>query len=297
MSNQINKILEVDSVSKSVNGLTILSDISFTSYNSEVLTIIGENGSGKTTLLGILLDDFKPTNGSVSYFPDKKKYFNDLGVVYDNQVIYPFLKVKELIKYFCAVRKVDYTLIEPKIELFSLSNIADRMIKNLSAGEKQKLSILLSKIHNPKFLIYDEPFSSIDPLIRAEIWNAVNTENTSVILTTHNWEFAEEISDRIILLHKGKMLSPASSTKKIYNKLPSKKKVVINNDLFFNNNFNKLKTLKFYTHKDSVHIFNVDDSFLQELSKVTYNFSVLDVQLKDVYYYLLTYENTQNTMD
>ncbi|MDC9721231.1 MAG: ABC transporter ATP-binding protein [Urechidicola sp.] len=297
MSNQTNKIIEVDSASKSVNGLTILSDVTFTSYNSEVLTIIGENGSGKTTLLGILLDDFKLSNGSVSYFPNKKKFFNNLGVVYDNQVIYPFLKVKELIKYFCAIRKVDYTLIEPKIELFSLSSIEDRMIKNLSAGEKQKLSILLSKIHNPQFLIYDEPFSSIDPLIRAEIWNAVNTENTSVILTTHNWEFAEEISDRIILLHKGKMLCPASSPENIYNKLPSKQKVVISKNVFSNHNFNVLKKLRFYTHKDTVHIFNVDDSFLQELSKITYNFSVLDVQLKDVYYYLLPCGNTQNSVE
>lgn len=297
MSNQTNKIIEVDSASKSVNGLTILSDVTFTSYNSEVLTIIGENGSGKTTLLGILLDDFKLSNGSVSYFPNKKKFFNNLGVVYDNQVIYPFLKVKELIKYFCAIRKVDYTMIEPKIELFSLSSIANRMIKNLSAGEKQKLSILLSKIHNPQFLIYDEPFSSIDPLIRAEIWNAVNTENTSVILTTHNWEFAEEISDRIILLHKGKMLCPASSPENIYNKLPSKQKVVISKNVFSNHNFNMLKKLRFYTHKDTVHIFNVDDSFLQELSKITYNFSVLDVQLKDVYYYLIPYGNTQNSVE
>jgi len=297
MSNQTNKIIEVDSASKSVNGLTILSDVTFTSYNSEVLTIIGENGSGKTTLLGILLDDFKLSNGSVSYFPNKKKFFNNLGVVYDNQVIYPFLKVKELIKYFCAIRKVNYTLIEPKIELFSLSSIANRMIKNLSAGEKQKLSILLSKIHNPQFLIYDEPFSSIDPLIRSEIWNAVNTENTSVILTTHNWEFAEEISDRIILLHKGKMLCPASSPENIYNKLPSKQKVVISKNVFSNHNFNVLKKLRFYTHKDTVHIFNVDDSFLQELSKITYNFSVLDVQLKDVYYYLLPYGNTQNSVE
>ena len=290
MTKDMNKMLEVKNVSKTVNGLAILSNITFSLSSYEVLSIIGENGSGKTTLLGILLDDFKPSSGSVSYYPNKRKVFDNIGVVYNDQVIYPFLKVKELINYFCAIRKVDCSLVKPKIELFSLSSVLDRMVKDLSAGEKLKLSILLSILHEPNLLIYDEPFSSIDPLIRSEIWNIVNSEDASIILTTHDWGFAEKNSDRIIFLHKGKMLRPASSPEELFACVPSKQKVVVNKSMFDFNNFDALKKVKFYACKDMIHIFNVDEAFLKELSLVTYNFSVLDVQLKDIYYYLLAYE-------
>ena len=278
--------VKIENISYRVHNKTILKNISFGVDERESFALIGENGSGKTTLIDLVLGDINPTQGSVKLFGKSNTDFKDVGVVYDRSPLFPMLKTREIIKYFCHLNKVYYKSILKKgyIEIFQLEKLVDSYIAYLSQGEKQRLGVLIALIRNPRLLILDEPFSNLDPIIVNRIWNVIKTEERTVLFSTHNWKEIEKLADKIVLINKGQMMCEPLSPIDLLNKLPTKQKLVVHMSEELKSMYN---TYASYLDGDNlVLFFDGNDLFLKKLGKYTNSFSVQDVSLKDVYLYL-----------
>lgn len=278
----MSKIISIENISYKVDNKTILQDINFTVDSEDLFALIGKNGAGKTSLFEIILKDIKPTKGMVSFSNIIGNNFKNTGVVYDHLPLFPLLKVKEIIDYFSSIYGIKSSIIPPKyFEVFGLNEILNSFIKSLSQGERKKVGLFLSIIHNPTLLILDEPFSNIDPTVIDSIWQVLKENNRTILFTTHNWKEVEEVATKIAFINKGKIVMQPSSSEEIIQSLPQKRKIITdyNQELVKN-----LKDFNFYINEGLLHIFNYKDSCLIELiSNYTNNFSVKDCDIKDAY--------------
>ena len=217
-----NTILQIKSLSKTYksNGRTVqaLDDVSFNINAGEIFSLLGVNGAGKTTLSSILATLHPPTSGDVLYngtsiYQDIDTYRMDLGFCPQHQNLDQFLTVAEnlyfagryfLIPHNILVARVDYLL-----EHFGLQQYANFQINELSGGNKQRVLIARAMVHNPKIIIFDEPTVGLDPDIRRALWEQIKSLKNmgiTILLTTHYLDEAEQLSDRLCFLHKGKII-------------------------------------------------------------------------------------------
>jgi ABC-type multidrug transport system ATPase subunit len=276
------EVIKVSDISYKVKDKQIVSDICFNVEEGDSFALLGENGSGKSTLIDLILDDLKPNKGNVVFFNKKVRDYSKVGIVYDHLPLFPNLKVRESIKYFTVIHKLDFNTIKDKyFDAFSINKILESFVKELSQGERKRLGLLLSVIHNPDLLILDEPFANIDPTAIDRFWKVIRQDNRTVFFSTHNWTKAETLCTKVGFIFKGKMIIEAKSPKEILASMPSKTKVILNN----NNEFlEHLADCKYYQDEDKLVVF-IENNQLQLISKFTNNFSVQDVDLKDAYLY------------
>ena len=192
---------------------------------SSIVGLVGNNGAGKTTMLRLILDLCKANSGSVlsagkdvSKFEEWKEY---TGSFLDSGYLIEFLKPEEyftLIGELNHIRKEDLQVRLSKFDAFMNGEILGKkkLIKNYSAGNKQKIGIVAAMITNPKVLLLDEPFNFLDPSSQMEMLRLLRDLNkefgTTMILSSHNIELVSEISSRIILLEKGMVKKDISAS-------------------------------------------------------------------------------------
>lgn len=190
-----------------------LQDLSFSLYEGEILAVIGPNGSGKTSAMECVEGLRSPTSGTVSvlgYNPrsQRRALYGKLGVQLQ-QTEYPAkIKVKELCTLFSSFydAPADYRALLAQL---GLAEKAGRTVKNLSGGEKQRLSILLALLPRPKLLLLDELTTGLDPEIRHGMWESlkqIRRAGTSILLVSHYLDEVEALADRILYLANGKQL-------------------------------------------------------------------------------------------
>lgn len=191
--------------------------ISFEIYEGEVFGLLGVNGAGKTTLSGILAGLHPPTSGDVlwkgsSIYKDILSYRKIVGLCPQKPNIDPDLTIEETLVF--AARCYGKTAAEAEkkkdhlIELLDLGSYTKSVAKHLSGGYKQRYLIARSLMHDPKFVILDEPTVGLDPHIRKNLWeviSALRNEGVTILLTTHYLEEAEKISDRVCFIDKGQL--------------------------------------------------------------------------------------------
>lgn len=181
-----------------------------------IVGLVGNNGAGKTTMLRLILDLCKANSGTVlsagkdvSKFEEWKEY---TGSFLDSSYLIEFLKPEEyftLIGELNHISKEDLQVRLSKFDAFMNGEILGKkkLIKNYSAGNKQKIGIVAAMITNPKVLLLDEPFNFLDPSSQMEMLRLLRDLNkefgTTMILSSHNIELVSEISSRIVLLEKG----------------------------------------------------------------------------------------------
>lgn len=273
-----------EDISFKANGRTILSRISGRIQKGEKFALVGDNGSGKSTLLEILLGDLMPDTGCL-YFDveDHRSIHNtSFGVVYDHMPLFPLLKVSELVKFISAMHDVDLgSEASTLISLFDLDKIADRQIKVLSAGERQRVALLLSIVHKPELLVLDEAFSNIDPVFFDKIWNYIATKDRTIIFTSHNWNALRLHASRILFLHEGEQLGDTLSPEEHLRKVGVERKIVFP---YTNTLIEELQksSLTWYPLEDKVYIFATENlSALTASGGELYSFEPVD--LKDIY--------------
>lgn len=280
------KTIEVNKVSYTYKGKTILSDVSLFVEEGDTFALLGENGSGKSTLIDIILGDITLSSGSIKVFEKTKPNFENIGVVYDHLPFFPLLKVKEIISYFAAIYGVSASEVYEKYKIvFRLETIYESHIQQLSQGEKKRLAIMLSLLGNPKLLILDEPFSHIDPTIINSIWSVLKSENRTILYTTHDWISIAQQANKVAFIRDGKMTGIPLDTSTFKEQLPGSKKIVTRYD---DNVKNILTDYNYYTTSDeNVHIFcdDKDKSILSTIAKHTHNFSIQDTDIQDAYLY------------
>lgn len=268
-------LIELKDISYSRQKKEILKKINFTVHKGEKIIILGENGCGKTTLLNILVGDIHPDKGEIS----RNIYQEKIGVVYDKFSILPMLKVKEIIRLFCTAYSVDYSrTITKYFDLFKLSTIIENHILNLSMGERRRVSILLSLIHNPLLLVMDEPFSSVDPTIIEDLLTVIHENNGAVVYTTHDWS-AESLKNNVVfMMYDGCIKRSQYNLPELMTLAKSESKVICNlSDWNANTN-----DIMYYTKDENVYILGDIKTIVQSLKTTSYQ--VERINMQDLYY-------------
>ena len=221
-------MIKVDNVSKKFEKqinkkkkIEFLADqnISFEVNDGEILGILGPNGAGKTTLLRMLAGIMKPTEGSITiddlnYKNDEIKIKKNISFLSGNTKLYKDLSPYELFTMCGKYYEIDDKLLSERIDIitkrFSLEEFLYQKIENLSTGQLQRVNIARCLIHDPKYYIFDEATSGLDILSSKVILDFIKEEknnNKCVIYSTHYMEEAENICDRVVLVHKGKIIT------------------------------------------------------------------------------------------
>ena len=206
-------------------GETTACDIpSFTVNDGVILGLVGNNGAGKTTLFRIMLDLLKPDEGNVmlnSIDPATSEEWKDTTAAYiDEGFLIDFLTPEE---YFAFLDKIGAAAIPPAemekhFERFSGGEVfgQKKLIRNLSAGNKQKVGIMAALMRKPKILILDEPFNFLDPsgqnTLKHLLRDYSNATGATILVSSHNLQHTIDISTRIALLEKGKIIRDIPNT-------------------------------------------------------------------------------------
>ncbi len=193
--------------------------LSFHVEKGEIVTLVGVNGAGKTTTMRMLSTILQPTSGSASIEgfdtkSDPRNVRRNLGFLSGDTGLYARLTAREMISYFGRLYDVPDDTIDQRInnmaDFLSMHDFLDRRIDFLSTGMKQKVSIARSIIHDPPVMIFDEPTSGLDILTASNIVSFIRKcrdDGKCVLFSTHIMREAERIADRIVMIHKGKLLA------------------------------------------------------------------------------------------
>ena len=202
--------------------------IDFSVPRGEIFGVLGPNGAGKTTSIKMLCTLITPTSGDayingLSIAKDQQKVRENLGVMLTGErTLYWKLTGRENLEYFAALYHIDSTYAKKRIRdllsLVGLSEREDTLIENYSTGMRIRLSFAKALLNEAPVLLFDEPTASLDPqsshLIR-DIIRDLKQEGHAIILTTHNMEEADTLSDRVAIIDRGKIviLGPPSELK------------------------------------------------------------------------------------
>ena len=211
--------LAIQNLSKTYsNGFSALKDVSLTVPQGGFFALLGPNGAGKSTLIGIISSLFKPTTGSVKIFgtdllenPSVAKQY--LGIVPQEFNFNMFEKVEDILitqaGYFGIPAKEARPRAKRLLMALGLWDKRNSKSRELSGGMKRRLMIARALIHKPKLLILDEPTAGVDIELRRSMWEFMQQinieENTTIILTTHYLEEAEQLCKRIAILDHGQI--------------------------------------------------------------------------------------------
>lgn len=207
----MSNLLEVHSVSKKFGDFTALNNVSIAVPKGSIFGLLGPNGAGKTTLIRIVNQITMPDTGHVLLDGEtlKNHHIKDIGYLPEERGLYKSMKVGEQALYLAQLKGMDKAEAKKRLKMwFDRLEIGDwwnKKIQELSKGMAQKIQFVVTVLHEPKLLIFDEPFSGFDPinanLIKDEILR-LRDEGATVIFSTHRMESVEELCDHIALLNK-----------------------------------------------------------------------------------------------
>lgn len=207
----MNNLLVANSVSKSFGDFKALNEVSIAVPKGSIFGLLGPNGAGKTTLIRIINQITMPDSGEVLLdgSPLKPENIRDIGYLPEERGLYKTMKVGEQVLYLAQLKGLSKQEAKERLKYwFDKLDIGDwwnKKIQELSKGQAQKIQFIVTVIHRPKLLIFDEPFSGFDPinasLIKDEILQ-LRDEGATVIFSTHRMESVEEMCDHIALIHK-----------------------------------------------------------------------------------------------
>lgn len=211
-------VVEVKELTKVFRSFRAVDNVSFEIYPREILGLLGPNGAGKTTIIHMLLGLTTPTKGDINVFGldlkrHRKKIIQDVNFSSSYVSMPNSLKVKESLKVFArlyGVRNREKRISE-LLRIFEIEDIKDKIVRNISSGHQTRLNLAKALINDPKILFLDEPTASMDPDIadktRSLLKMIKKERSISILYTSHNMKEMEEMSDRLIFLHKGKIIS------------------------------------------------------------------------------------------
>jgi len=207
----MNNFLSIDSVSKNFGDYKALNNVSVDIPKGSIFGLLGPNGAGKTTLIRIINQISIPDTGKVMLNGEilNSSHIREIGYLPEERGLYKSMKVGEQALYLAQLKGM--TRVDAKKQLkywfdkFEIGDWWDKKIIELSKGMAQKVQFIVTVLHKPSLLIFDEPFSGFDPInaniIKDEILQ-LRDEGSTVIFSTHRMESVEELCDHIALIHK-----------------------------------------------------------------------------------------------
>ena len=206
-------IIDVQNVTKKFPNHKALDDLSLSISEGRIFGLLGPNGAGKTSLIRILTRISIADSGQVLFYgvPLSEKDVQHIGYLPEERGLYKKMKISDQAIYMARLRGLSYTEAEQRLRYwfkkFDILGWWNRRVEELSKGMQQKIQFIITVVHQPKFIIFDEPFSGFDPLnadiLKKEILELKNN-GTTILLSTHNMASVEEICDDIVMLNHGK---------------------------------------------------------------------------------------------
>ncbi len=289
--------LEVRNLTKTFGSLKAVDNASFVVPEGSVFGLIGRNGAGKTTTIRMMMNIYLPDSGEVILRGTKvgQEFKNKVGYLPEERGLYKKMKVLETLLFFAEIKGVTGKEVQNKamqyLERFDLLNRKDSKIEDLSKGNQQKVQFIATVLHNPEFIILDEPFSGLDPIntnLLKEIILEKRQEGKVIILSTHLMDFAEKMCDHIAMIDHGQIILNGSM-KEIKGKYAQQNvSLTYNGDISFLNNNSMIEKISDYGN--SVGIKVKEPAHIQQLLKLLIehnvevkSFSANDISLQEIF--------------
>jgi ABC-2 type transport system ATP-binding protein len=208
-------ILEINNLTKRFNSIIAVDKASFSVPEGSVFGLIGRNGAGKTTTIRMILNIYFPDEGEVLFKGSKieQNFKDSVGYLPEERGLYKKMKVIDMLLFLAELKGKKGSEINKSalqyLERFDLADRKNSKIEDLSKGNQQKVQFIGTILHDPDFLIFDEPFAGLDPIntnLLKEIILEMKNKGKVVIFSTHLMEFAEKMCDIIAMIDKGKII-------------------------------------------------------------------------------------------
>ncbi|HLW60390.1 MAG TPA: ATP-binding cassette domain-containing protein [bacterium] len=211
-------MIQADSLSRNYGERWAIRDVSFQAKPGEILGFLGPNGAGKTTTMRILTGFLAPTAGraTVAGFDVVQKPLEakrHLGYLPETVPLYDDLTTREYLRFVARLKGVERRRVDAAVDraisLCAVAEVADRLLRNLSRGYRQRVGLAHAIVHDPDVLILDEPTSAMDPRQIVEIRNVIKglRGNHTIILSTHILPEATAVCDRVIIINQGSIVA------------------------------------------------------------------------------------------
>lgn len=217
-------MIRISQLSRSFSSKIAVDHLSLEIQTGEICGFLGPNGAGKTTTLRMMVGLLRPTAGTVLYgsdgqtldiLLDSREVRKQIGYIPDAPFLYEKLTGREHLRFVGEIYEVDRKSLDQEIEyyldLFSLSDLADQPIESYSHGMRQKIVFSAALLHHPRYLIVDEPMVGLDPrsarLVKDLFLRLSREHQTTLLLSTHSLDLAEEVCDRIGILSRGHLVA------------------------------------------------------------------------------------------
>lgn len=206
-------VVEIDGVTKSYQGQPALRDISLAIRQGEIFALLGPNGAGKTTLLRILTGILLPDSGRVRVLGGEgmEAVRSQVGYLPEERGLYRKQRVREYLTYLAELKGLDRQAARARtlavLEQVGMAAHQDSLPDALSKGMAQRIQIAAALVHDPPFVILDEPFSGLDPVSARQLQEIVLAEKArgrTILLSTHQMAPVERLCDRLLMLHRGR---------------------------------------------------------------------------------------------
>lgn len=212
-------MIRLENLTKHYGRVAAVDSLNLEVHPGEIFGFLGPNGAGKTTTIRVMMGILRPTSGRVSlggYDVEREPQLAKAitGFVPDRPFIYEKLSGAEFLKFVGSLHRMESELLQRKIsellEQFELSDWRDELVESYSHGMKQRLVLCASLIHQPRILIADEPMVGIDPKgarMLKDLFLSLAKNGITIFLSTHSISVAEEVCQRIGIIHKGKLIA------------------------------------------------------------------------------------------
>lgn len=216
-------IIETNNITKKYGNFTAVNSVNLKVPRNSVYGILGPNGAGKTTLISMLCTILRPTSGGATVngydvVKNAKEVRASIGIVFQSRALDDILTGREHLEMHASLYGVPNNVrqerIDEVLDLIALGEKADEYTKTYSGGMKRRLEIGRGLIHRPKVLFLDEPTLGLDPQTRENIWEYITklnqTEDITVLMTTHYMEEADQLCDEVAIINQGKIIKSDS---------------------------------------------------------------------------------------
>jgi ABC-2 type transport system ATP-binding protein len=207
------RTIEVSHIAKRFGETTAVADVSFDVERGEIFGLLGPNGAGKTTTIRMMLDIFRPDEGSISILdgPMTEAKKHRIGYMPEERGLYVDISLERCLLYLATLKGVPVseasTRLTTLLDRFDLTEHKRKRVKELSKGMQQKAQIISTILHQPELVIIDEPFTALDPVnaqLVKDLMRELREQSVTIVMCTHQMHQVEQLCDRILLIANGK---------------------------------------------------------------------------------------------